>query len=62
MCELTSYNAYRYPDQVEHTHCKNSKFQFYGEVWVENFIRKQSSPTESALDPPYGEIQETYLI
>ena len=28
----------------------------------EKFIRKQISPTESALDPPYGEIQESYLI
>ena len=32
------------------------------EMWVANFINKQSSPTESALDPPYGEIQESYLI
>ena len=32
-------------------------------MWVENFIRAQrSSPTESALGPPYGEIQESYLI
>ena len=29
---------------------------------VENFLNKQNSPIESALDPPYGEIQESYLI
>ena len=31
-------------------------------MWVANFISKQGSTTESALDPPYGEIQESYLI
>ena len=30
-------------------------------MWVEDFISKQNSPTESAPDPPYGEIQESYL-
>ena len=30
--------------------------------YVANFINKPCSPTESALDPPYGEIQESYLI
>ena len=30
-------------------------------MWVANFINKHNSPTESALDPPYGEIQESYL-
>ena len=33
-----------------------------GDVWVEDYINKHNSPTESALDPPYGEIQESYLI
>ena len=31
-------------------------------MWVANFISTQSSPTESALDPPYCQIQESYLI
>ena len=32
-----------------------------GDMWVEDFINKDNSPTESALDPLYGEIQESYL-
>ena len=29
---------------------------------VANFISTQISPTKSAFDPRYGEIQESYLI
>ena len=31
-------------------------------MWVEDFINKHNSLTESAFDAPYGEIQESYVI
>ena len=61
MCELASYSASGYPKRVEHTHCRMVNSKFKGWIWVANFINDHNSSTESALDPPYGEIQESYL-
>ena len=64
MCELASYSAFGYPDRVEHIHTikiVNSNFMGDGELKI-LLSHTKNSPTESALDPSYGEIQESYLF